>query len=99
MCELMGNEPVEAEIPVDYEDFPVEVQQAFSVYNMLRDEWDSMSGVYLGKTLIGIKDILDAMEIEREEHKFMIILVRMIDRVRSDEINSKKANEKPANAS
>ena len=99
MCELMGNEPVEAEIPVEYEDFPVEVQQAFSVYNMLRDEWDSMSGVYLGKTLIGIKDILDAMEIEREEHKFMIILVRMIDRVRSDEINSKKANEKPANAS
>jgi hypothetical protein len=99
MCELMGNEPVEEEIPIEYEDFPVEVQQAFSVYNMLRDEWDSMSGVYLGKTLIGIKDILDAMEIEREEHKFMIILVRMIDRVRSDEINSKKANEKPANAS
>lgn len=99
MCELMGNEPVEDEIPIEFEDFPWEVQQAFSVYNMLRDEWDSMSGLYLGKTLIGIKDILDAMEIEREEHKFMIILVRMIDRVRSDEINSKKANEKPANAS
>jgi hypothetical protein len=99
MCELMGNEPVEDEIPVEFDDFPWEVQQAFSVYNMLRDEWDSMSGTYLGKTLIGIKDILDAMEIEQEEHKFMIILVRMIDRVRSDEINSKKANEKPANAS
>ena len=53
MCELMGNEPIEEEIPIEYDDFPIEVQQAFAVYRMLRDEWDTMNGVYLGKTLIG----------------------------------------------
>lgn len=96
LCEAMGTEPLEEEIPVEFEDFPIEVQQAFAVYKMLRDEWDTMNGVYLGKTLIGIRDILDATEIEPSEQKFIIVLVRMIDYVRSNEINSKKISEKPA---
>ena len=96
LCEVMGNQPVEEEIPVEFDDFPIEVQQAFGVYRMLRDEWDTMNGLYLGKTLIGIKDILEATEVEPDEQKFIIVLVRMIDQVRSNEINSKKISEKPA---
>jgi hypothetical protein len=98
MCEMLGNEPVDSEIPVEFEDFPIEVQQAFAVYRMLRDEWDAMNGVYLGKSLIGIKDILEATEIEPDEHKFIIMLVRLIDSVRSDEINKKKT-DKPVSGS
>ena len=97
MCEMMGSEPVESEIPVEFDDFPLEVQQAFSVYRMLRDEWDTMGGSYLGKSLIGIKDLLEATEIEPEDQKFIVVLVRMIDQVRSDEINNKLKSEKPAN--
>jgi hypothetical protein len=96
MCEALGSEPVDSEIPVELDDFPIEVQQAFGVYRMLRDEWDSMSGVYLGKTLIGITEILEASEISPEDNKFIITLVRLIDQVRAQEINSKKAAEKPA---
>jgi hypothetical protein len=96
MCEALGSEPHEEEIPVEFEDFPIELQQAFSVYNMLRDEWDTMGGNYLGKSLIGIKDILEATEIEPVEYKFITVLVRMIDRVRSNEINTKLKTEKPA---
>lgn len=96
LCEVMGNEPVEEEIPVEFDDFPLEVQQAFAVYRMLRDEWDTMNGLYLGKSLIGIKDVLEATEIEPDEQKFIIVLVRMIDNVRSNEINTKKMSEKPA---
>lgn len=96
MCEALGTEPVESEVPVEIEDFPVEVQQAFAVYRMLRDEWDSMSGVYLGKTLIGITEILAATEIDPEDNRFIITLVRLIDQIRAKEINSKKANQKPA---
>jgi len=55
-----------------------------------------MNGLYLGKSLIGIKDILEATEVEPDEQKFIIVLVRMIDQVRSTEINSKKISEKPA---
>lgn len=96
LCEVMGNQPVEDEIPVEFDDFALEVQQAFGVYRMLRDEWDTMNGLYLGKSLIGIKDILEATEVEPDEHKFIIVLVRMIDQVRSNEINSKKLSQKPA---
>ena len=97
MCEQMGSEPVESEIPVEFEDFPLEVQQAFNAYRMLRDEWDTMNGTYLGKSLIGVKDVLEATEIEQSEQKFIVMLIRMIDAVRSDEINNKKKMEKPAN--
>jgi hypothetical protein len=97
MCEAMGSEPVESEIPVEFEDFPLEVQQAFNAYRMLRDEWDTMTGSYLGKSLIGVKDVLEATEIEPSDQKLVIMLIRMIDAVRSDEINSEKKMEKPAN--
>lgn len=93
MCEALGNEPDESEVPVEFDDFPLEVQQAFNAYRMLRDEWDTMSGSYLGKSLIGIKDVLEATEIEPSEHKFIIMLIRVIDNVRSEEINSKKKTQ------
>lgn len=96
MCEMLGNDPVESEVPVEFDDFPLEVQQAFNVYRMLRDEWDTMNGNYLGKSLIGIKDVLEATEIEQSDQKFIIMLIRMIDNVRSDEINNKKKMQEPA---
>jgi hypothetical protein len=96
MCEALGTEPLEHEVPVELEDFPIEMQQAFAVYRMLRDEWDSMSGIYLGKSLIGITEVLAATEIEAEDTKFVTMLVRLIDYVRAQEINTKKANQKPA---
>ena len=97
MCEMLGSEPIDSEIPVEFDDFPLEVQQAFAVYRMLRDEWDTMGGAYLGKSLIGIKDLLEATEVEPEDQKFIVVLVRMIDQVRSDEVNSKLKTQKPAN--
>jgi len=96
MCEALGNDPVESEIPIEFDDFPLEVQQAFNAYRMLRDEWDTMSGSYLGKSLIGIKDVLEATEIDPSEQKFIIMLIRIIDNVRSDEINNKKKTQEPA---
>lgn len=96
MCEALGNEPVEADIPVEFDDFPVEVQQALIAYRMLRDEWDSMSGIYLGKSLIGIQEVMEATEIDLEDRKFITMLVRTIDSIRIQEINDKQKTEKPA---
>jgi hypothetical protein len=96
MCEALATEPVEEQIPIEFEDFPLEVQQAFNAYRMLRDEWDTMSGTYLGKSLIGIKDVLEATEIDLSEHKFIIMLIRMIDAVRSEEVNNHKKMQEPA---
>jgi len=97
MCEALGSQPLESEIPVEFDDFPLEVQQAFNAYRMLRDEWDTMSGIYLGKSLIGIKDVLEATEVEASEQKFIVMLIRVIDNIRSDEINNKKKTQEPAN--
>ena len=96
MCEALGSQPLESEIPVEFDDFPIEVQQAFNAYRMLRDEWDTMSGSYLGKSLIGIKDVLEATEIDISEHKFIIMLIRIIDNVRSEEVNNMKKTQEPA---
>ena len=96
MCEALGNDPEESEIPVEFDDFPLEVQQAFNAYKMLRDEWDTMSGTYLGKSLIGVRDVLEATEIDPSEQKFIIMLIRVIDNVRSEEINNKKKMQEPA---
>lgn len=96
MCEMLGTEPIDSEIPIELEDFPVEVQQAMLVYRMLRDEWDSIGGSYLGKTLIGINEVLEATEVEPEDRKFAIRLVRIIDSVRAKHINSKLATKTPA---
>lgn len=96
MCEMLGSEPKEDEIPVEFDDFPFEAQQALNVYRMLRDEWDAMSGTYLGKSFIGITEIMDATEVDHVDRKLIIMLIRMIDSVRTEQINSKKPNEKPA---
>ena len=69
MCEMLGSEPKESEIPIEFEDFPIEMQQAFSAYKMLRDEWDGFNGVYLGKSLIGIGEVLTATEIDPEDQE------------------------------
>lgn len=91
----MGNEPDPEQVPIDFNDFPVELQQAFGVYRMLQDQWDSIGGNYLGKSLIGVKDLLEVSEIDPEDNKFIIMLVKMIDTVRANEINSK--TKEPAN--
>lgn len=94
MCSMLGEEPVDDNIPVEVDDFPLEVQHAFIVYRMMRDEWDSMTGDYLGKSFIGINDLMDAVDVDIADRKFTTVLVRLIDATRSEEI--KKLKTKPA---
>ena len=94
MCEMLGSEPVDSEIPIEYEDFPLEVQQAFSVYRMLKDEWEGFNGIYLGKSYIGLTEILHYTEVEPQDHKIILTLIKIIDGIRSNILNEKQ--KKPA---
>lgn len=87
MCQMVGSEPKEDEIPIEFEDLNEDVQYAISVYNMLQDNYDSMNGHYLGKSMAGISDIFNIMGIEDAKSCFFIIGI--IDQVRSDIINKK----------
>lgn len=96
MCEQLGSEPIESEIPVEFDDFAMEVQLALSIYRMLRDEWEYMNGTYLGKNLNGIFELFDVYDIDPKDKKFYLELIHMIDSTRIDEIRNSKPTEKPA---
>ncbi len=95
MCEMLGNEPLESEMPVEFDDFPIELQQAMLVYRMLRDEWEGFNGLYLGKSYLGLTEIFEYSEIEYSDRKLILILIKLIDNVRTEEINKQK-QQKPA---
>lgn len=90
MCEALGTEPIESEIPVEYDDLCPDLQDAFSVYSKLRDEWDTMNGYYLGKSFAGIKDIFDILEVSPEDRRTMFDLISNIDSYRIKSINDRK---------
>lgn len=90
MCEAIGSEPVEEEIPVEMDDFPLEVQTAINVYNKLRDEWEGMSGTYMGKSYVGLKDILDIYEIPFEDRRYLLEWFNVLDIERSKAFNASK---------
>ena len=94
ICEAMGSEPIEDELPVELADFPDIVQNAFLVYGYMQDNWEGMSGTYMGKVMSGLSDILDILEIELEDRKIMLELVVLIDSARSKQISSSKPKNK-----
>lgn len=90
MCEALGSEPLEHEIPVEYDDFPVEVQEAIRIYNNLQDNWDYMGGNYIGKNLTGFKDILNIFEVDPQDYRAVYELIMRIDRIRAKTIQDSK---------
>lgn len=90
MCDMLGTEPVEEEIPIEINDFPVEVQLAIEVYYRLRDEWDSMNGIYIGKSYVGLIDILNILEIPKQDRKLILDWLSVMDNVRGKAIRDAK---------
>lgn len=84
MCEMLGTEPDESEVPLEFDDLLIDVQEAIQIYNKLKDEWDGMNGVYLGKSYSGIVDIFDLLEVPREDRLTLFELIGIIDQYRSE---------------
>jgi len=98
MCEALGSEPNEDEIPVEHSDLHMEVQEAFSIYNKLRDDWDYMGGTYIGKNIDNLLGIFILLEIPKEDRLQVYELINLIDSYRSKAIAaSKKASEASKN--
>ena len=90
MCEALGSEPIESEIPIDFGDLFIDVQEAMGIYSKLKDEWDTMNGVYQGKSYSGILDIFEILDVPVEDRKTMFELIGIIDRHRSKAIADSK---------
>lgn len=86
----MGSEPIESEIPVDFEDLYIDVQEALGIYSKLKDEWDTMNGNYMGKNYAGIEGIFNILNIPKEDHKTVYDLIGIIDEHRSKLLSDTK---------
>jgi hypothetical protein len=90
MMEMLGSEPIDSEIPVDFEDFPTEVQEAFYIYGRFQDNWDYMGGNYIGKNFSSISDILSFYNIEPKDRGYMYNLLCDIDAARAKVLRDSK---------
>ena len=73
MCEQMGWEPKEEDLPQDGSNLSLECQQALTVLNALPDIWDGMNGVWLGKDYSGLDTILDIYDIDNKRDVFELL--------------------------
>jgi hypothetical protein len=98
MCEMMGSEPVDSEIPIELEDFPELVIQCFLIYRILPDIWDTMNGNYLGKDYSLIFSLFKLYSLDESEHLLSINFLQEMDACRSKVIAEKikaKMDKKP----
>ena len=72
MMEQLGKEPLEEEIPPDFDDLPEIVVQAVNTFNSLGDRVYPEIG-YIGKDYINLPFFLDVYDIEDTEY-FLEIL-------------------------
>lgn len=100
MCEQLGQEPVEDEIPIDSSDFPDLVYTIIIVYSKLKDNWDGMSGRYMGKDYTIVFQLFDLYDIQSQEERLLAMdFLYTIDSTRiklvSDKITSKTNSKAP----
>jgi|TARA_B110000967_G_scaffold199880_1_gene234847 hypothetical protein len=62
-------------MPLDPSDFPVVVQVAFFIFGLLEDNWDGMSGSFLGKKWGNIEYLFKLYEIEEPRTMLYILKV------------------------
>lgn len=75
MCEQMGWEPKEEEIPLDGSTLSLEAQQALILLNVLPDKWEGMSGSWLGKDYSGLGTIMDIYKIHDKRTVFELLQI------------------------
>ena len=72
MCEQMGNEPLDEEIPPNYEDMPEVIIVALTTFSLLGDRIYPDIG-YIGKDYTNLDHYIDVFGIDDKEY-FMSIL-------------------------
>lgn len=75
MCEQMGWEPKEEDIPIELNTLSLDCQYAVMLLQVLPDNWEGMSGAWLGKDYSGLGDIMDIYQIENKKEVFELLQV------------------------
>ena len=90
VCEAMGNEPSEDEIPLELDDLLPEVAQAYNMYSLLSCRIDSMAGIYLGKDFSGLETLFDMHDISKSDRLDLFKIMLILDSIDVEHANAKK---------
>ncbi len=90
MCEMLGSEPLEEEIPTEISDFSSEIQVLFEIYGMLNDNWDGFGGNYLGKDNTNLFKLFEIYSIPEPDLVLYMQILKKIDSVRSELISQRQ---------
>jgi hypothetical protein len=90
MCEAIGSEPLEEEIPPDFEELLYESQMAIVLYNYFPDSWSGgMSSFYVGKIFTNIEYIFNLFNIPEGSRIYILNFMLLIDQENARTMNEK----------
>ena len=89
MCEMMGTEPSEEDIPLDRNDLTLDTQLIFSIYDKLPARWEGFSGQYLGKDLGLLNILFDHYNLDKCERNYAWDIIPIIDSFVAEDIAKK----------
>jgi hypothetical protein len=75
MCEQMGWEPRDDEIPKDIGSLPFNSQLAVLFLNLLPDRWDTTGGGWLGKDFAPLESFMNIYEAQDRKEVLDLLLV------------------------
>lgn len=84
-------------MPLETSDFPSEVQVAFFIFGFLEDNWEGMSGTYLGKKWHNIEYLFNLYQVQEQTTILYIIKLweNILVEYKSDKADRKrKADER-----
>lgn len=89
MCEQMGTNPEDGDIPAAYDDLSNQTKDALVLFEYLTDKWDSTNGTYLGKDLSSLKIMLDILDLDYANWLIIVELLMYIVSMKVKSINDK----------
>jgi hypothetical protein len=86
---MLGNEPLEEEIPYEREDLTLDTQLILSIYDKLPAKWEGFSGQYLGKDLLLLETLFNFYKMEKFEQLYAWEIIPIIDSIVAEDIAKK----------
>lgn len=98
MCEQLGTEPKQEEIPYDFGDFPYDIQMALSIFYMLPDRWEGFSGTYMGKDYNILPYLVKVYNIDNDKQflQYINMMNKIVVDIRAREQKARQAKQKSA---